>query len=111
MNSMKHLAHIIYRFVILWIVDVISLLATAWIIPGISINPVDSRSVLVVAVSAAFLLGIVAGSVISIELVSTYGWHPGFTRSFTTVPLAVAVSLIGIQSRRSRKKSQIANER
>jgi len=59
MDTFKHLAHLIYRFVILWIVDVISLLATAWIIPGISINPVDSRPVLVVAVSAAFLLGIV----------------------------------------------------
>ena len=59
MNNIKHLAYLIYRFIILWIVDVISLLATAWIIPGISINPVDSRPVLVVAVSAALLLGIV----------------------------------------------------
>ncbi|MCJ7658097.1 MAG: phage holin family protein, partial [Anaerolineales bacterium] len=59
MNSIKHLAHLVYRFVVLWIVDVISLLATAWIIPGININPVDSRPMLVVAVSAAFLLGIV----------------------------------------------------
>ena len=59
MNTVKHLAYLIYRFVILWIVDVISLLATAWLIPGISINPVDSRPVIVVAVSAALLLGIV----------------------------------------------------
>ena len=59
MDIFKHLAYLIYRFIILWIVDVISLLATAWIIPGISINPVDSRPVLVVAVSAALLLGIV----------------------------------------------------
>ncbi len=59
MNTLKHLAHLIYRFVVLWIVDVISLLATAWIIPGISINPVGSRPVIVVAVSAALLLGIV----------------------------------------------------
>jgi uncharacterized membrane protein YvlD (DUF360 family) len=59
MNTLKHLAHLVYRFIILWIVDVISLLATAWIIPGISINPVDSRPVIVVAVSAALLLGIV----------------------------------------------------
>ncbi len=59
MDTFKHLAHLIYRFVILWIVDVISLLATAWIIPGISINPGDSRPVLVVAVAAALLLGIV----------------------------------------------------
>jgi uncharacterized membrane protein YvlD (DUF360 family) len=58
-NTVKHLAYLIYRFVILWIVDVISLLATAWLIPGISINPVDSRPVIVVAVSAALLLGIV----------------------------------------------------
>jgi len=59
MNTIKHLAYLLYRFIILWIVDVISLLATAWIIPGISINPVDSRPVIVVAVSAALLLGIV----------------------------------------------------
>ena len=59
MNSIKHLAHLIYRFIILWIVDVISLLATAWIMPGISINPVDSRPALVVAVLAALLLGFV----------------------------------------------------
>jgi putative membrane protein len=34
-------------------------LATAWIIPGISINPTDSRPVILVAVAAALLLGIV----------------------------------------------------
>jgi len=52
-------AQFLYRLVVLWIVDVVSLLLTAAILPGFALEPAEGRSVLVVAVAAAFLLGLV----------------------------------------------------
>ena len=59
MNTVRDAAHFVYRLIVLWIVDVISLLVTAAILPGFELQAVDGRSTLVVAVAAAFLLGIV----------------------------------------------------
>jgi uncharacterized membrane protein YvlD (DUF360 family) len=42
-----------------WFVDTISLLVTAWLIPGINFVPVDNIPVFVVATAAALVLGIV----------------------------------------------------
>ncbi len=47
------------RFLIVWFVDAVSLLVTAWLIPGISILPESGSSTFVVAVAASLLLGIV----------------------------------------------------
>ena len=59
MNAIHDAARFLYRLVVLWIVDVISLLVTAAILPGFALQAVDNQSALVVAVAAAFLLGIV----------------------------------------------------
>jgi uncharacterized membrane protein YvlD (DUF360 family) len=59
MRTIAHLIRIIIRFLVVWFVDTISLLITAWIVSGISINPVGGTSVFVVATAAALVLGIV----------------------------------------------------
>ena len=53
------ITRIIFRYIIVWLVDVVSLLATAAIIPGVSLMPSGETSIWVVATASAFLLGIV----------------------------------------------------
>jgi len=59
MNTLKHLFQFVIRFLAVWFVDTISLLVTAWIIPGINFVPAGDISVFVIAVVAALVLGIV----------------------------------------------------
>jgi len=59
MDALREAARFVYRLVVLWIVDVISLLGTAAILPGFALESIEGRSVLIVAVAAAFLLGLV----------------------------------------------------
>ncbi len=59
MRTVTRLIRMIIRFLVIWFVDTISLLITAWVISGININPVAGTSVFVVATAAALLLGIV----------------------------------------------------
>jgi len=59
MKTIAHLVRLLIRFLVVWFVDTISLLITAWVISGISINPVEGFSVFVTATAAALLLGIV----------------------------------------------------
>jgi uncharacterized membrane protein YvlD (DUF360 family) len=55
----QYFFRIVFRFSILWLVDVASLLVTALIIPGILFESVGETPVLVVAVAAALLMGVV----------------------------------------------------
>jgi len=57
MNSIRALARQLFRFIVVWILDGISLLFTALIAPGIGFD--GTQNTLVVAASAAFLLGVV----------------------------------------------------
>jgi uncharacterized membrane protein YvlD (DUF360 family) len=57
MNTIRELARLVFRFVIVWVVDTASLLLTAAIFTGIGFQ--GDRPVLIVAAAAAFLLGIV----------------------------------------------------
>jgi len=59
MESLQRFLKQIIRFFVVWFVDTISLLITAWIITGISFIQVNDVPVLVVATAAALLLGIV----------------------------------------------------
>lgn len=59
MSRLKYFARIIFRFSVLWLVDVFSLWVTSLIIPRISIVSVDETPWIVVAVAAALMLGIV----------------------------------------------------
>jgi uncharacterized membrane protein YvlD (DUF360 family) len=58
-DAIRYAAHWILRFVVLWAIDAISLLVTAWVFPGVSFQPGAAGSVLVVAAAAAFMLGTV----------------------------------------------------
>lgn len=57
MNPIRAFARQLFRFVVVWLLDGVSLLLTAAIMPGIGFE--GARDVFVVAASAAFLLGIV----------------------------------------------------
>ena len=59
MNTLSRLFRAFFRFLAVWFVDTVSLLITAWLIPGISFMPVQEVSVFVVATAAALLLGII----------------------------------------------------
>ncbi len=59
MKNVKHIARGIYRFLLLWFVDTISLMGTAVILPGITIQSSGSYPIISVAASAALVLGII----------------------------------------------------
>jgi uncharacterized membrane protein YvlD (DUF360 family) len=59
MDTLRRSARSVYRLIVLWIVDIVSLLVTATILPGFVIESVDGRPALTVAVAAALLLGVV----------------------------------------------------
>ena len=59
MRNLSVFAKSLIRFLIVWLVDGLSLLITAWIFPGISFIATDTANVLLDAFAAAFLLGIV----------------------------------------------------
>ena len=59
MHTLARFFRWIIRLLVVWFVDTISLLVTAWILPGITIQPGEVNSVFVVATVAALLLGIV----------------------------------------------------
>ena len=59
MNTLKDVSRALYRLIIVWIVDIASLLITAAILPGFDLLAVEGQSALAVAVAAALLLGIV----------------------------------------------------
>ncbi len=47
------------RFIIVWLVDVVSLLLAAWLVPGITLVTTEEASAIIIAISAALLLAIV----------------------------------------------------
>jgi uncharacterized membrane protein YvlD (DUF360 family) len=49
----------VVRFFVVWFLETISLFITAWLVPGISIQPVELSSKLVVAIASTLMLGIV----------------------------------------------------
>lgn len=57
MNTIHNVARQLFRFGVVWLVDGISLLLTAALLPGIGFE--GPRNILVVATAAAFLLGLV----------------------------------------------------
>lgn len=47
------------RFIVVWLVDMLSLLLAAWLVPGITLASTEEASAVVIAISAALLLAIV----------------------------------------------------
>jgi putative membrane protein len=58
-NTIKSAVLALVRFAVLWLVDALSLLGAAWLLPGITIAPVGETPAALIAVSAALLLAIV----------------------------------------------------
>jgi putative membrane protein len=59
MDTLRILFMSIIRFLAVWFVDTISLLVTAWLIPGINFVSAGDVSVFVIATATALVLGIV----------------------------------------------------
>ncbi|MCS6846634.1 MAG: phage holin family protein [Anaerolineae bacterium] len=59
MDAIRRIFRTLFRIAIVWLVDALSLLITAAIVPGVSIEPVGQTSRFAVAAAAALMLGIV----------------------------------------------------
>ncbi len=59
MKTVRKILVFFIRLLIVWFVDTISLIVTAWLLPGVNLTSVESMPVFVVATAAAFVLGIV----------------------------------------------------
>ena len=59
MNTISNLLQKLIRFLVVWFVDTITLLVTAWLLPGINFQSGENVPLFVVATVAALLLGIV----------------------------------------------------
>jgi uncharacterized membrane protein YvlD (DUF360 family) len=57
-RSIRQFVRFLYRFAVLWLVDAVSLLITAAILPGMTFSGADGYPAWVVAVSAAFVMGL-----------------------------------------------------
>ncbi len=58
-NTIRTVALYLVRFAILWLVDALSLIGAAWVLPDITLQAVGDTSLWTVAIAAAFLLAIV----------------------------------------------------
>jgi uncharacterized membrane protein YvlD (DUF360 family) len=58
-HTIRTVVAYLIRFAILWFVDALSLLATSWVMPGLTLTAVNGASLLTVAIAAAFTLAIV----------------------------------------------------
>ena len=58
-HTIRTVSLYLVRFAILWLVDALSLLGVAWILPGITLNAVGDTPRWTVAIATAFLLSIV----------------------------------------------------
>ena len=58
-QSIKAAVRFLYRFIVVWLVDAISLLVTAAILPGMAFVGAEGTPAWVVAISAAFVMGLV----------------------------------------------------
>jgi uncharacterized membrane protein YvlD (DUF360 family) len=59
MRRLAYFIRSVIRFLALWVVDGISLLLVAWILPGVRFTPAAVGDRLVVALEAAFVLSLV----------------------------------------------------
>jgi len=58
-NAIKSAVLALVRFAILWMVDALSIIGAAWLLPGVTLTPVDETPAGLIAIAAALLLAIV----------------------------------------------------
>ena len=59
MDAVRRIFRTLFRLAVVWVVDTLSVLFTAALLPGIVISPVDGAPRLVIAAAAALALGII----------------------------------------------------
>ncbi len=94
MKAIKSILFGVIRFFVVWFVDAISLLLTAWVIPGISLLQVGNISEFVIATVAALLLGIVNLLIRPLLLLITVplGWMVVFLVGFFTNAITLMIT-------------------
>ena len=82
------------RFAILWFVDALSLLATSWVMPGLTLTAVNGASLLTVAIGAAFTLAIVNLLIrpIVFLIARPLGWVAMFVIGFLVNAVAIWIT-------------------
>ena len=93
-NAIKSVALALVRFAILWVVDALSLLGTAWLLPGMSITPVGDTPAGLIGVSAALLLAIVNLLIrpVILLLARPLGWIAMFVVGFLVNAIALWIT-------------------
>ncbi len=59
MSALRTVLRLVIRFAVVWAIDAVSLIITVWLLPGMTLNGVPGYPSWVVALAAAFLLGLV----------------------------------------------------
>jgi uncharacterized membrane protein YvlD (DUF360 family) len=93
-DAIKSFMLYLVRFLIMWVVNALSLLATAWLMPGMSISAVGGTPAALVAVSAALLLAIVNLLIrpVILLIAKPLGWIALFVVGFLVNALAIWIT-------------------
>lgn len=93
-NAIRTVILYVVRILILWLADALSLLATAWLLPGLSITAVGDTPAGLIAVSAAFLLAIINLLVrpVILLLARPLGWIALFVIGFLVNAVALWIT-------------------
>ena len=93
-NAVKSVVLALVRFAVLWVVDALSILGAAWLLPGIAIAPVGETPAALVAVSAALLLAIVNLLIrpVILLLARPLGWIAMFVIGFLVNAIALWIT-------------------
>jgi uncharacterized membrane protein YvlD (DUF360 family) len=93
-NAIKSFMLYLVRFIAMWVVNAFSLLATAWLLPGMSFSAVGATPAALVAVSAALLLAIVNLLIrpVTLLLAKPLGWIGLFVVGFLVNALVIWIT-------------------
>jgi putative membrane protein len=93
-NAIKSFMLYLVRFLVMWVVNALSLLATAWLMPGVTLTAVGDTPRALVAVSAALLLAIVNLLIrpVILLIAKPLGWIALFVVGFLTNALAIWIT-------------------
>ncbi len=93
-NTVKTVVLYLVRILVLWVVDALSLLATAWLLPGMTISAVGDMPATLVAVSAALLLAIINLLIrpVILLLARPLGWIALFIIGFLVNAVALGMT-------------------
>lgn len=98
MKTLVNFFRLVLRFLIVWFVDTLSVLITAWVFSGITLNPVQGLSIFFTATATALLLGIVNLLIrpIILLLAVPFGWIVIFLLGFiiNAITLVITSSLL-----------------